>query len=245
MVRDLEVGELQAVGGRDHDDAIRSRAISPRATSFSSAASATPVCGQLNMPVRSARAAASASSSSVACSTTPSKRCSVRIGLVDRHRVADLDRRRERRLRRDRLELPVVLIRAVERVGRRGLRDDDARALGDEPELEHHVEAGAERADVAEVAARDDDHVRAPPSRTAARSRSTPSSGPRGAGCSSSSRGRRLLPRRAAGRSPCSRRSRCRARARARRWRAAARAARSRPCRAAGSRRRGCPAAAA
>ena len=30
--------------------------MSPRPTSFSSAASATPVCGQLNMPVRSARA---------------------------------------------------------------------------------------------------------------------------------------------------------------------------------------------
>ena len=47
------------------------------------------------------------------------------------------------------------------------------------------------------------------------------------AGCSSSWRGRRPLPRRAAGRSPCSRRSRCRAPARARRSPAAARAARA------------------
>src|SRR5258708_28066706 len=47
------------------------RVISPRATSLMSTASATPVCGQLNIPVRSARAAASASSDSVACSTIP------------------------------------------------------------------------------------------------------------------------------------------------------------------------------
>ena len=42
-----------------------------RSTSFRRAASATPVWGQLNMPVRSARAASSASSDSLACSTTP------------------------------------------------------------------------------------------------------------------------------------------------------------------------------
>ena len=57
---------------------------------------------------------------------------------------------------------------------------------------------GAERADVAEIAARNDDRGRAPPSRTAGRSRPRSSSGPRCAGCSSSWRGRRLLPRRAA-----------------------------------------------
>ena len=45
--------------------------MTPRFASFSTAASATPVCGQLYIPVRSARATASASSSSVACSTTP------------------------------------------------------------------------------------------------------------------------------------------------------------------------------
>ena len=56
--------------------------ISPRATSFSSAASATPVCGQLNRPVRSAAAAASASSASDACSTTPSNCCSVRTAFL-------------------------------------------------------------------------------------------------------------------------------------------------------------------
>ena len=53
-----------------------------------------------------------------------------------------------------------------------------------------------------------------------------------------------LAPRRAAARSPCSRRSRCRARARARRSRAAARAAPSRSCRAAGAPTARMPAAA-
>jgi hypothetical protein len=57
------------------------RTISPRATSLHSAASATPVCGQLNIPVASARAAASASSSSLACSTTPPYFCSARIAF--------------------------------------------------------------------------------------------------------------------------------------------------------------------
>ena len=55
--------------------------MTPRSRSLTSAASATAVWGQLNMPVRSARAAASASSDSVACSTTPLKSLSVRIAF--------------------------------------------------------------------------------------------------------------------------------------------------------------------
>jgi hypothetical protein len=58
------------VRGRDRDTRSLFR-ITPRATSFSIAASATPVCGQLNRPVRSARAHDSAISSSLACSTIP------------------------------------------------------------------------------------------------------------------------------------------------------------------------------
>ena len=57
------------------------------------------------------------------------------------------------------MKFPVVLVREVERIRRGGLRDDDARALGDEPERLHHVEARAKRADVSEIAARDDDDV--------------------------------------------------------------------------------------
>lgn len=48
--------------------------MTPRSRSLVSADSATPVCGQLNMPVRSARAAASISSSSLASSTMPAGR---------------------------------------------------------------------------------------------------------------------------------------------------------------------------
>ena len=48
-----------------------SGAMVPAFTSFSSAANATAVWGRLYIPVASARAAVSASSSSVACSTTP------------------------------------------------------------------------------------------------------------------------------------------------------------------------------
>ena len=162
------------------------------------------------MPERSARAAALASSSSVACSTTPVELLSVRIAFCDRHRVADLDRRRQRRLRLHRLEVPAALVGEVERVRRRRLGHDDAGPLGDDAERLHHVEAGAERADVAEVAARDDDRRPGPPSPTAARSRSRPSSVPRCAASSSSWPGRCPLPRPAAGRAPCSRRSRCR-----------------------------------
>ena len=51
--------------------------ITPRASSFFSTASATPVCGQLNSPVASASATASTSSCSVACSTIPAKRFKV------------------------------------------------------------------------------------------------------------------------------------------------------------------------
>ena len=51
----------------------------PRAASFSSAARATPVWGQAKAPSRSARAAALASSDSVASSTTPSNAFSTRI----------------------------------------------------------------------------------------------------------------------------------------------------------------------
>ncbi len=108
VIRDLEVGELQASRRRDDDRRGRPGRCRRARRSFSSAASATPVCGQLNMPVRSARAAASASSSSVACSTTPSYRWSVRDRLADRHRVADADGGRERRPGRDRLELPTL-----------------------------------------------------------------------------------------------------------------------------------------
>ena len=50
----------------------------PRPASFSRAARATPVCGQVKSPARSARAAASASSCSLACSTTPSRASSAR-----------------------------------------------------------------------------------------------------------------------------------------------------------------------
>jgi hypothetical protein len=53
-----------------------------RSTSLRRAASATPVWGQLNIPARSARAASSASSCSVACSTTPLNCCSVRIARL-------------------------------------------------------------------------------------------------------------------------------------------------------------------
>ena len=61
----------------------------------------------------------------------------------------------------DRLErLEVLQVRAIERVGVLGLRHDDARQLLDEAEVAHHQQALAERADVAEVAAGDDDPVR-------------------------------------------------------------------------------------
>ena len=85
--------------------------ISPRAASFSSAASATPVCGHVNRPLRSARAEASASSASVAISTTPSNARSARtaflkltglpIWIAEASVVLRLDRLERRPSRRD------------------------------------------------------------------------------------------------------------------------------------------------
>ena len=80
-------------------------------------------------------------------------------GLPHRDGVADLDRRGQRRLRRDRLEVPVALVGQVAAGWPPRLRDDDARPLADDAERFEHVEAGAERADVAEIAARDDHDV--------------------------------------------------------------------------------------
>ena len=71
VVARLEVGEFQAVGGGDDDDPFVGYMTSLLA-SFMRTAMATPVWGQANRPVLSARAAACDSSSSVACSTTPS-----------------------------------------------------------------------------------------------------------------------------------------------------------------------------
>jgi hypothetical protein len=52
-----------------------------------------------------------------------------------------------------------AFVGAVQGVGGGGLRDADARQLLDQPQLVHHREAGAQRADVAQVAARDHDPV--------------------------------------------------------------------------------------
>ena len=79
--------------------------------------------------------------------------------LFHRDRIADLNRGRQRRLRRNRMEFPVVLVREVERIRGSGLCDDDARTLRDEAERLHHVEARAKRAHVSEISAWDDDDV--------------------------------------------------------------------------------------
>ena len=80
--------------------------------------------------------------------------------LVDRHRVPDLDGRSQRLFGLHRPELPVRFVGGIQRVGGFCLRDDDPRPLGDESELQHHVEAGGDGADVAEIAAGEDDDIR-------------------------------------------------------------------------------------
>src|SRR5262245_50523339 len=76
-------------------------------------------------------------------------------------RIADLDGAGQRRLRLHRREaLEVRQIRAIQRFGILGLGHSDARQLLDQAEVAHHEEALAERADVAEVAARNHDPVR-------------------------------------------------------------------------------------
>ena len=100
-----------------------------RATSFFSTASATPVCGQLNMPVRSASAAASASSCSLACSTMPSYFCSARIALRTDTGLPIWMAEASVGCAVIGSKLPAALIRQVQRIGRLRLRDDDARAL--------------------------------------------------------------------------------------------------------------------
>ena len=223
----------------------------PRAASFSSAASATPVCGQAKAPERSARAAASASSCSLACSTRPSSASRARsarfaetgapiwMALASVRPGRDgLDLRRRARPAPARCDGP------VERVGVLGLGHDQPRQPVDEPELLHEQEALAERAGVAQVAARDDHPVGRASSRAAGRSRPRPSSAPRCAASSSSWRGRCPASARAPAPPACSRRSRCRARGPGRRSRRAGRAGRWRSSRAGGAPREGMPAAA-
>ena len=125
-------------------------AISPRATSFSSAASATPVCGQLNSPVQVGarrRVGQLALGGLLDDAVVPLQRAD---RLADRHRVADLDRRRQRRLRRDRLELPSCS-GTRDRAGwpPRPARRRCAGACVMRPSSSIMSKPGAERADVA------------------------------------------------------------------------------------------------
>ena len=86
---------------------------------------------------------------------------SVRIGFLKADGVADLDGAGECFLGLDWLEgFEITQVRTVERIGPLGLRDDDARQLGDQPEVLHHQQSLAQRRDVAEIATGDDDHVR-------------------------------------------------------------------------------------
>ena len=208
--------------------------ICPRSRSLISAASATPVCGQLNMPVRSARAEASASSASVACSTMPLYFCSARMAFFTDTGLPIWIAEASVGFAVIGLELPVVLVGQIQRVGGGGLRDDDSRALRDETERLHHVEARAERADVSEVPAGNDDDVGHRPVELLHDLDADGLLSLEPQAVHRVGEVHALFDRQAAARSPCSRRSRCRATARARRWRAAARAAPSRPCRAAG-----------
>ena len=82
-------------------------------------------------------------------------------GLLDAYRVADLDGAGEGFFGADGLErFKMPLIRAVKRVCPLGLGDDDARQFRDEAEVLHHPQPFAERGDVAEVAAGNDDDIR-------------------------------------------------------------------------------------
>ena len=81
-------------------------------------------------------------------------------GALVTHRVADLDGARQGLLglhRRERLE--VLEEGQIKRVGVLRLGDRDAGQLLNEAELAHHQEALAEGADIAEVAAGDDDPI--------------------------------------------------------------------------------------
>ena len=132
----------------------------PFAASFSSAASATPVWGQLNMPVASARAAASASSRLGGLLDHPVEFLQRPDRLVDADRVADLDGRGQRALGHHRLEpLEALSVGQVEGIGRLGLRHADAGQPRDDPQLLHQRQPRAQCADVAQVPARDEDPV--------------------------------------------------------------------------------------
>ena len=65
--------------------------------------------------------------------------------------------RRQGRLGNDGLEiLELAQVAEIERVGRCGLGDTNARTLRNQPEFEHHVEALAQSADVAQIPAGND-----------------------------------------------------------------------------------------
>ena len=81
--------------------------------------------------------------------------------LLDAHRVADLNGAGEGFLRPHRLKrFKAVFERAVKRIGVFRLRNDDAGQLGNQAEVAHHHQPLAERGNIAEVAAGNDDDVR-------------------------------------------------------------------------------------
>ena len=113
------------------------------------------------MPVRSASAAALASSSSLACSTMPSNSFRVLIAFcTDTGSPIWIA---EARVFCGVIGLEVlepVQVREVEGVRLLRLGQHDARLLLDEAQVEHHLEAAAQGGHVAQVPAGDDHHVR-------------------------------------------------------------------------------------
>ena len=159
VIRGLLVGELEPVRRRDHHDAlVRADDLAldelaeggepdarVRAVEHARAVGARRLVGQLLLGGLLHHA------------VEPLERAD---GALDADRIADLDGHGERGLGGDRLEVPVVEERPVQRIGPLGLGQADARQPLDQPELLHHREPLPERVHVAEVAAGDHHPVR-------------------------------------------------------------------------------------
>ncbi len=134
--------------------------ITPRLISLVSTARATPVWGQVNIPVKSACAAAAANSFSVACSTIPSVSTIALYGFGVTDRITNPDGVGQRVLcLDDDFFFESVFERFVKWIGLGGLGSDEPWHSGDQPKVHHQLETFVKRADVSEIANRDHDPI--------------------------------------------------------------------------------------
>mmetsp|Transcript_4966 Transcript_4966/g.18033 ORF Transcript_4966/g.18033 Transcript_4966/m.18033 type:complete len:237 (-) Transcript_4966:1041-1751(-) len=160
VVRNLAVGELQAVCGTDHHSTI-GWADDLRFTKLFESSERNTSVGAVKhtRQVGFRRSIHHLFLSSLLNNTIALRERVNR--AINRHRITDLNRRRERRFRLDSFErFPTILVRAVKRVGVVRLRDHHTRKAINKSEILAHLETLEESINVTEVTTRNDDVIR-------------------------------------------------------------------------------------